>query len=81
MSSVILVLLVVGFIAGLIARAVVPGSEWMGVRFTLGLGVIGLVLGWVTRLHCVSQRSVCWFTAAEWNSHIRDRSGGCIVGI
>lgn len=41
----ILIWLVVGLIAGLIARAVVPGSDPMGLLGTMVLGLIGSVVG------------------------------------
>jgi uncharacterized membrane protein YeaQ/YmgE (transglycosylase-associated protein family) len=41
----ILVMLVVGLIAGLIARAVVPGRDPMGIGGTLLLGLVGSFIG------------------------------------
>ena len=41
----ILIWLIVGLIAGLIARAVVPGSDSMGLLGTLVLGLIGSLVG------------------------------------
>lgn len=45
MLSLILVLLVVGFIAGLIARALVPGRDAMGFVPTLVIGLVGSFVG------------------------------------
>ncbi|RLV57317.1 GlsB/YeaQ/YmgE family stress response membrane protein [Aeromicrobium phragmitis] len=41
----LLVFLVVGLIAGFIARAVVPGDDSMGIIGTLILGVVGSFVG------------------------------------
>ena len=41
----ILLTIVIGFIAGLIARAVVPGKQDLGIVATLVLGLVGSVLG------------------------------------
>lgn len=41
----ILVLLVVGLIAGLLARAIVPGNDSMSLIATTALGVIGSFVG------------------------------------
>jgi uncharacterized membrane protein YeaQ/YmgE (transglycosylase-associated protein family) len=41
----IVILLIVGLIAGAIARLVVPGRDQMGVLGTMGLGVIGSFVG------------------------------------
>ena len=41
----ILLAIVIGFIAGLIARAVVPGKQDLGIVPTLVLGLIGSVVG------------------------------------
>jgi uncharacterized membrane protein YeaQ/YmgE (transglycosylase-associated protein family) len=37
--------LVIGFVVGLIARAVLPGADQMGVIATAVLGIVGSVLG------------------------------------
>lgn len=41
----IVVWLIIGLLAGWIARAVVPGSDSMGIGGTLVLGLIGSLLG------------------------------------
>ena len=41
----ILLTIVIGFVAGLIARAVVPGKQDLGLIATLILGLIGSVVG------------------------------------
>jgi uncharacterized membrane protein YeaQ/YmgE (transglycosylase-associated protein family) len=40
-------LLIYGFVAGLIARAVVPGSDAMGILATIVLGIVGSLVGGV----------------------------------
>ena len=45
MIEFIIVLLIVGLIAGFVARAVVPGDDSMGVGATIVLGIIGSFVG------------------------------------
>jgi uncharacterized membrane protein YeaQ/YmgE (transglycosylase-associated protein family) len=45
MLVLILTLLIVGLIAGFIARAVVPGPDPMGVVGTIALGIVGSFIG------------------------------------
>lgn len=45
MLAFILLLLVIGFVAGLIARAIVPGSNSMSIVSTTLLGIIGSFIG------------------------------------
>lgn len=45
MIGFILYLLVVGLIAGLVARLLVPGKDTLGVRGTLVLGIVGSFVG------------------------------------
>jgi len=40
----ILIMIIVGFIVGLIARAIMPGTQKMGIILTTILGVIGAVV-------------------------------------
>jgi len=41
----IIVLIVIGLIAGFIARAVIPGKQSMGILATIVLGIIGSFVG------------------------------------
>jgi uncharacterized membrane protein YeaQ/YmgE (transglycosylase-associated protein family) len=41
----IIVLIVVGLIAGFVARAVIPGKQAMGIGATILLGIIGSLVG------------------------------------
>jgi uncharacterized membrane protein YeaQ/YmgE (transglycosylase-associated protein family) len=41
----IIVTIVIGFIAGLIARAILPGNDSMGLLATTALGIIGSLVG------------------------------------
>ena len=38
-------MIIIGFIAGLIARALVPGVDAMGFWMTTGLGIVGSIVG------------------------------------
>jgi uncharacterized membrane protein YeaQ/YmgE (transglycosylase-associated protein family) len=43
----ILVMIVVGFLVGLLARAIKPGNDQMGIVMTTVLGIVGALLaGW-----------------------------------
>ncbi len=37
--------IILGFLAGLIARAVLPGADSMGLLMTTGLGIVGSLVG------------------------------------
>jgi len=41
----IIVLVVIGLIAGFIARAVIPGKQDIGIGLTIVLGIVGSVVG------------------------------------
>jgi uncharacterized membrane protein YeaQ/YmgE (transglycosylase-associated protein family) len=41
----IIVLIVVGLIAGFIARAVIPGKQDIGIGLTIALGIVGSLVG------------------------------------
>jgi uncharacterized membrane protein YeaQ/YmgE (transglycosylase-associated protein family) len=45
MLTFIIVMLVVGLIAGFVARALVPGDDSMGILATIGLGLVGSLIG------------------------------------
>ncbi len=37
--------LVIGFVAGLLARMLIPGRQSMGMLLTIGLGLVGSIIG------------------------------------
>lgn len=45
MLGFIIYMLILGAIAGFIARAVVPGKDAMSVPMTIGLGIVGSLIG------------------------------------
>ena len=45
MITFIVILLVMGFIAGALARAIVPGHDSMGIGGTIVLGIVGSFVG------------------------------------
>jgi uncharacterized membrane protein YeaQ/YmgE (transglycosylase-associated protein family) len=45
MTTFIIVLIVIGLIAGLVARAVLPGRDSLGILGTIVLGVVGSFVG------------------------------------
>lgn len=45
MAAFIILLLVVGLIAGMLARLLVPGKDSMGILATIALGIIGSFVG------------------------------------
>jgi uncharacterized membrane protein YeaQ/YmgE (transglycosylase-associated protein family) len=48
MVAFIIVLLIIGFFVGLVARAVVPGRDHMGILATILLGIVGSFVGGFT---------------------------------
>lgn len=60
----IVILLVVGFIAGLLARALVPGDDSMGIIATIVLGVIGSFVGGFIGALFSSDRNVLDFSTS-----------------
>jgi len=63
--------LIVGFVAGLLARAIVPGRDAMGVVSTLVLGIIGSFIGGVLAV---------LFTSRDFNEFSTVGLLGSIVG-
>jgi uncharacterized membrane protein YeaQ/YmgE (transglycosylase-associated protein family) len=59
--------IVVGFIVGLIARAVMPGKDGMGVALTSVLGIIGAFVG--------------TFASQVFGLHARGESAGLFLSI
>ena len=45
MLTFIIVMIVVGLIAGFLARAIVPGDDSMGIPATIALGIVGSLVG------------------------------------
>lgn len=45
MLTFIIVMLVVGLVAGFLARAIVPGDDSMGIVATIALGIVGSLIG------------------------------------
>ena len=45
MLTFIITIIVVGLVAGFIARAVVPGNDSMGILATIVLGIVGSLIG------------------------------------
>ena len=39
--------IILGLIAGFIGRAIMPGRQHMGVFATIGVGLVGAVVGWL----------------------------------
>jgi uncharacterized membrane protein YeaQ/YmgE (transglycosylase-associated protein family) len=67
----IVVLIIIGFIAGLLARAIVPGKQSMGLLATTLLGILGSFLGgWVSHL---------WRPASERGDWGSLQPGGIII--
>ena len=55
----ILVFLIVGLVAGLIARALVPGRQSMGWIMTMLLGIVGSFVGGLLVSLVTSNRVLC----------------------
>jgi uncharacterized membrane protein YeaQ/YmgE (transglycosylase-associated protein family) len=69
----ILGIIFVGFIVGLIARALKPGDDRMGILLTTGLGIVGAVLaGWLGRM-------VGWYGPGDGAGFIASTIGAMAV--
>ena len=55
----IIVMIIVGFIVGLIARAIMPGTQKMGFILTTILGIVGAVIAGFLG------RSLGWYASGE----------------
>ena len=63
--------LIVGFVAGLLARAVVPGRDTMGIMQTIVLGIVGSFIGGVIAV---------LFTGREFTDFSTSGLIGSIIG-
>ena len=63
--------LIVGFVAGLLARAVVPGRDTMGIMQTIVLGIVGSFVGGVIAV---------LFTGREFTDYSTSGLIGSIIG-
>lgn len=69
----IIVMIIVGFIVGLIARAVMPGNQNMGIVMTTILGIVGaLVAGFLGQ-------ALGWYESGEPAGWIASVVGAIIV--
>lgn len=69
----ILIMIIVGFIVGLIARAILPGDQKMGIILTTILGIVGaLVAGFLGQ-------ALGWYAAGEPAGWIASVIGAIIV--
>lgn len=69
----IIVMIVVGFIVGLIARAIMPGDQKMGIVLTTILGIVGAVVaGYLGR-------ALGWYAPGEAAGWIAAVIGAIIV--
>ena len=59
MVQTILTIVIVGLVAGLLARAIVPGKDAMGILPTILLGIVGSALGAAVR-HFVPALNFAW---------------------
>ena len=69
----IISMIIVGFIVGLIARAIMPGDQKMGIIMTIVLGIVGaLVAGYIGV-------AAGWYEAGESAGWIASIIGAIIV--
>lgn len=69
----ILIMIIVGFIVGLIARAILPGEQKMGLIMTTVLGIVGaLIAGFLGQ-------ALGWYAAGEPAGWIASVIGAIIV--
>lgn len=69
----IIIMIIVGFIVGLIARAIMPGDQNMGIIMTTILGIIGAVVAGFLG------QSLGWYAAGEPAGWIASVVGAIIV--
>lgn len=69
----IIIMIIVGFIVGLIARAIMPGSQQMGLILTTILGIVGAVVAGFLG------QSLGWYQAGEAPGWIASIIGAIIV--
>lgn len=59
MIQTIITIVIVGLVAGLLARAIVPGKDAMGILPTILLGIVGSALGGAVK-HFVPSLDFAW---------------------
>jgi uncharacterized membrane protein YeaQ/YmgE (transglycosylase-associated protein family) len=69
----IIIMIIVGFIVGLIARALMPGDQSMGIILTTILGIVGAVVAGFLG------RTLGWYGAGEPVGWIASVVGAIIV--
>jgi uncharacterized membrane protein YeaQ/YmgE (transglycosylase-associated protein family) len=69
----IIIMIIVGFIVGLIARALMPGDQSMGIILTSILGIVGAVVAGFLG------RTLGWYGAGEPAGWIASVVGAIIV--
>jgi len=69
----IIVMIIVGFIVGLIARAIMPGTQSMGFILTTILGIVGAVVAGFLG------RSLGWYNSGDAVGWIASVVGAIIV--
>jgi uncharacterized membrane protein YeaQ/YmgE (transglycosylase-associated protein family) len=69
----IIIMIIVGFIVGLIARAIMPGDQSMGIILTTILGIVGAVIAGFLG------RTLGWYGANEPVGWIASVVGAIIV--
>jgi uncharacterized membrane protein YeaQ/YmgE (transglycosylase-associated protein family) len=69
----IIIMIIVGFIVGLIARAIMPGDQSMGIILTTVLGIVGAVIAGFLG------RTLGWYGANEPVGWIASVVGAIIV--
>lgn len=76
--------LLIGLVAGFLARLIVPGRDPMGLFATLALGLVGSLVGGVLAKALFHDDSIGWFGATIgavivlllWNALVRNRRRG-----
>ncbi|OZI44960.1 GlsB/YeaQ/YmgE family stress response membrane protein [Bordetella genomosp. 5] len=69
----IIIMIIVGFIVGLIARAIMPGDQSMGIIMTTILGIVGAVVAGFLG------QSLGWYQSGEPAGWIASVVGAIIV--
>lgn len=69
----IIIMIIVGFVVGLIARAIMPGNQSMGIIMTTILGIVGAVVAGFLG------QSLGWYQAGEPAGWIASVVGAIVV--
>ena len=69
--------IVIGFIAGFLGRALLPGPDPMGVVATIAVGIVGALVGWVLFTYVLGSATTTSSTSAASSARSSARCSSC----